>query len=311
MPIERIPVTDRAAWLALRQRDVTASTVGCLLGLHEYQTAYGLWALKTGRIAEDPEETPPMRRGRLLEPVALQLLAEERPDWRIEPPAVYLRDPDVRLGATPDAFASDPTRAGFGVVQIKTVEPSVFRRKWRDPDTGDITPPLWIVVQAITEAHLAGASWAAVGAMTVSFGLELHVIEVPIHAGVIDRTRQAVADFWAMVGRGDEPDPDFARDGGVIARLYEADHGTEIDLSAANHLPVLANERDRLKVRITAAESRIEEIATEFKAALGNHATAILADGRRVSWRTQHRRAYSVAPASFRVLRFSSAPTTL
>src|SRR5262245_7287249 len=85
--IERIEYGDREAWLKLRGKDVTASVAGALLGVHEFTTPYGLWALKSGKIAEDPEETGPMRRGRLLEPVAIELIQEEHPDWALVQPA--------------------------------------------------------------------------------------------------------------------------------------------------------------------------------------------------------------------------------
>ena len=116
------PVTDRTAWLKMRERDVTASVAGALFGdgVHDFTTRYGLWALKSGRLRQDPGETDAMRRGRLLEPVAVQLMRELRPAWTIEPCATYFRDAGERIGATPDAFAVDPDRAGFGVLQIKS-----------------------------------------------------------------------------------------------------------------------------------------------------------------------------------------------
>lgn len=308
MTVLRLPAGDRATWLALRQQDVTASSAGALLGVHDYLTPYELWALKTGRWQEDPEETAPMQRGRLLEPVAVQLLQEKRPTWRITHNTggaqVYLRDPDARLGATPDVFAVDPEREGTGVVQVKSVEPGVFRRKWRDPDTGDVAPPLWIAVQAIVEAHLAGASWAAVAALTVGFGADLEIVPVPIHAGVLDAVRAKVADFWAMVDEGREPAPDYARDGELIARLYADEKPDELDLTLDNRMPELVSEHAALKRQIKDATEKVSAIDAEVKQKLGNHAVALIAGGKRITWKTQSRRGYTVAPSSARVLRY-------
>jgi len=303
MIIERIPVTDRASWLKHREADVTASVAGALLGIHEYVTPYALWALKTGRLAADPEESEPMQRGRLLEPVAIQLMREEHPEWGIEQPGIYLRDTEARIGATPDCLVTCPKR-GLGNVQIKSVEASIFRKKWHTDD-GMLEPPLWIVVQSIIEAALSGAQWAAVAPLVVSYGLEMPIIEIPLHAGIMDRLRNAVAEFWQMVADNKEPDPDYGRDGATIARLYEADHGTEVDLSSDNHLPILIDERDVLKAEIKSREERVKEIDTEFKAKIGDNAMAYLAGGRRVSWKTQNRKGYTVEPTSFRVLRYS------
>jgi hypothetical protein len=197
--------------------DVTASIAGALLGVHPYATPNATYFLKAGIIATDPEETPPMRRGRLLEPVAVRLLREEKPDWKIEVPRAYYRDPELRLGATPDVFATN--EAGFGVIQIKSVEPSRFRRTWFAGDA--IEPPTYSIVQANIEAFMTGASWAAVAALVVGFGIDLHIVPIPIHAGIIDRIKAEVAVFWRRVERR-EPYPfDYAHDGDLIARLFE------------------------------------------------------------------------------------------
>jgi predicted phage-related endonuclease len=302
--IERIAITDRASWLDLRKKDVTASVAGALLGVHPYASAYGLWALKSGRLDEDVEETPPMRRGRLLEPIAVQLLREERPDWTIigdHPVGFYYRDPVARIGATPDVLVKDE-RGRPGVVQIKTVEPGVFRREWRDED-GLATPPLWIVVQAIIEAHLTGAEWATVAAMVVSFGVELHVVPVPIHAGIIDRIKEEVGTFWTRVESGTAPDPDYGRDGKLIAKLYPQDDGTEIDLSTDNRMPILLSDREEIKARMKADKASCEQVEAEIKSKLGSATYGRLNDGRVVSWKLQNRSGYSVAPTSFRMLR--------
>jgi len=295
--IERIAVVSRDQWLALRRQDVTASVVGCLLGVHEYQTPYGLWALKTGAVGEDPEETGPMRRGRLLEPVAIAMLREERPAWQVKPAGVYMRDPAARLGATPDVLAFDPERPGLGIVQIKTVEPGVFRKKWRDED-GEVTPPLWIAVQAIVEAHLAGAQWAAVAAMTVGFGVDLHVVPVPIHGGVVDRIYAAVADFWRMVAEGRAPDPDYGRDLRLVETLF-AGRDEIVDLSGDNALPALADEREALSSTKSAAEDRLKEIKAEFLVKLGGAEAGRIADGRLITARRVERKGYEVKASSY------------
>jgi len=294
------PITQRGQWLALRQQDVTASVAGALLGVHPYKSRYALWMEKAGLSAEPEEETEAMIRGRVLEAPALELLAIDRPTWRIERPNVYLRDPAARLGATPDAYAVDPERPGFGVVQVKSVEKGVFRRRWIGED-GEIEPPVWIAVQAIQEAHLAGASWACVAAMVVGFGLDLHVIEVPVHAGLVKRLRDEAAAFWRSVEANEPPDPDYGRDGALIAGLFRADNGRELDLSRDNMLPALLEEREQIKERMAADRARIEEIENEVIAKLGEHERAFL-PGWSIKRPIVRRRGFYVEPAEFRRL---------
>jgi predicted phage-related endonuclease len=303
--IERIPAGDRATWLELRGKDVTASAAAALLGVHPFITAYELWALKAGKIAEDPEETAPMRRGRLLEPVAVQMLREERPDWVIThntgAAQVYLRDPSVRIGATPDVLAVDPDR-GPGLVQIKTVEPGVFRAKWFTD--GEVQPPLWIVIQAIIEAKLTGSSWAAVAPLVVGFGVEMPIVEIPIHEGVYDKISAEVVKFWAMIGAGEEPEPDYSRDDALLSRLDRGDNGLEVDLSTDNMLPELLEERAELKARIKADTERTKDIDSEIITKLGPHERAFI-PGWRVSRPTIRRAGYTVQPTTYRQLKIS------
>jgi predicted phage-related endonuclease len=307
MPIEQIRITDRAQWLTLRKSDITASVAGALLGVHEYNTPYGLWALKTEQITEETEESPAMRRGRLLEPVAIQLIREERPGWGIKANQFYYRDPECRLGGTPDALATDPERPGFGIVQIKSVERSIFRQKWRNED-GEVEPPMWIVVQAIVEAHLTGAKWATVAALVLGHGIDIEFVEIPLHDGILKRLRDAVADFWQAVEENRPPNPDFAKDGELIERLFrDATDQEPVDLTGDNELPALLDERQQLSTVKNDAEKRLKEIKAELLFKLGTHVFGRCADGRLITAKTVYRKGYTVEPSSYRDLRIKAA----
>lgn len=302
MNIETFDATDRAAWLARRARDVTASTIGCLLDVHDFITPFELWALKTGQIKDDPEETPAMRRGRLLEPVAIEIAREEQPSWTIEPAGLYFRDPAARIGATPDAFATCPHR-GRGIVQVKTTSDLVFRQKWRDPVTREIDLPLWIACQAVLEAHLTGSEWACVALLVVGAGLDLHFIDVPVSDRLVVRLRGEVARFWSMIDNGEMMPIDYRRDGAALGRVYREDDGTEADLSDDAEAVTLLDRRKIAREDKSNAEARLEEIDTALKAKLGNAASAYVAPGRGFSWKTHNRAGYEVKPTTFRMFR--------
>lgn len=302
--IETIPAGDRKTWLSLRARDVTASAAAALVGAHPFITPWQLHALKTGRITEDPEESPPMMRGRLLEPVAVQMLREKRPDWRIVHNTgveqVYLRDPSIRLGATPDVLVHC-TERGKGIVQLKSVEASVFRSKWQD-DEGETAAPLWIDVQAIIEAHMTGADFAMVGALVVSHGIDLHLVEVPLHEGVLARIKDETVEFWRRIEAGEDIAPDYGHDGELIAGLYDgADNGREIDLTADNRIRGLLEERREAKAAIQAQAAILAAIDAEIIHKIGDHERAHV-PGWRISRPVTHRRPFWVEAASFRKL---------
>ena len=257
MSIQHFAIKNRGQWLDLRKQDVTASVVGALLGVHEWATPYSIWAEKTGRLPERREETPAQRRGRILQGVAFEILAEERPEWRIERGTRYYREPETRLGATPDLLVKHGRKRG--IVQVKTVEASVFRSKWVSQD-GEIDVPLWIAVQAIVEATLTGSDFAYVAALVVGHGVDLHVEEVPIHSGIMDRVRAEVAEFWRMVEAGEEPSPDYRRDAETLSSVYRESHGTEIDLSDDLLFRALVERRHELKAEISDRTSELEDL---------------------------------------------------
>lgn len=311
MAVDRIAPRDRAAWLRARGQDVTASTVGALFGAHDFLTLYELWAFKTGRIQTSSIETPAMMRGRLLEPVAVQMMREARPKWSVTHNAaenIYYRDPDARLGATPDVLVECPVR-GLGVVQIKSVEQSVYRRKWLD-ENGDPEAPLWIALQATLEAHLVGAKWAMVAPLVIGHGIELPLIEVPLLPGVIDAIRQRTAEFWQMVAEDREPAPDYDRDARTIDRLYpHHDEGEEVDLTRDNAIPALIAERRACMDAKGAAEARIKSIDAEVKVKMGVATVAHIAGGQKITWRTTRRAGHVVPPSVYRALSYPK-PTT-
>ena len=310
--IARFAITDRASWLKRREQDVTASVAAALFGegVHPHMTPYKLWALKSGLLVEDRIETPAMRRGRLLEPIALQLLQEEKPDWIIAPHPFYYRDPILRLGASPDALASRPDIAGSGVVQLKTVGHFAFKKGWRGEE-GEVEVPLWIAVQASVEAALTSGKWAAAAAMALGDGgLEMYVVDIPLRPQLIVKLRSLVEEFWARVAEKRPYPPDYGKDAAAIARIYAEDDGGVIDLAGNERALKLVEERARLKVIEAAGKAAGEErkpLDAEIIALLGNAARGRLADGRLIEAKTVRRSAYTVAASTYRSIRMKEA----
>lgn len=296
--VTAIPIVSREQWLANRSPDVTASAAAALLGVHPYLSAYELYAQKTGLVKADAEATEAMDRGTELEPVAVRRLAKIKPEWTVWQPNTYYSRMSTRMGATPDCFAIDPAQSGFGVIQIKSVEPSVFRRTWRQDD-GRIEPPLWINIQALIEAELTGASWAAVAALVIGFGIELHLIPLDLHPGLIQRLEGEVAEFWYRVDNRRPPDPNPERDVDILAALYDPKEGAIADLSADNELPGLAEEDVKLREQKSAIENRRKFIKGKMLLALGNAEFARLNNGYNIIGRRVKKAGYEVKPTEF------------
>lgn len=305
--IQKIEIENREQWLALRETDVTASVGGALFGIHPYHSVFSLYLLKRRELVEDPEETPAMRRGRLMEDVAIKMLLEDHPDWRIERPNVYLRDAKARLGATPDAYVYIPGRPGFGVLQLKSVEPSIFKAKWLT-EQQTVEPPLWIAVQAEIERYLSKANFAMVGVVRAGFGIECSAIPIPGTPGLIDKIKLLTTDFWRMVDAGKRPDPDYEKDGKLLEAMWASGGNSAIlDLENDNHLVDLADEKERLASEKTAIEKRQAAVKAEIMHKLGGAAAAKIADGRLITAKKVEKASYTVKPSSYVLINVKAA----
>ncbi len=307
MTIEIIKPADRTEWLAARKTDVTASDASALLGINPYKTPFELWAEKTGR-KPDAEDNKVFRRGRAMEFVAIDFLREDYPDWNITHSYNnrYWRDTDARMGATPDAFVRIPGRSGQGIIQIKSAS-DFSMKNWRDPETREIRPPLYVAVQALIEAELTKASYALVALIESGHGMELHPpMEIPLTPRLMDRVRGEIADFWRITDAGQHPDADWKRDGALIEELYEPD-GNVIDLSADNMLPGICDEKARIASEKGVVEKRLKEIKAELLDKMGGASAARIADGRVVTAKTVERAGYEVKPTSYIDVRIKKA----
>ena len=301
--IERREIAGESEWLEWREQDVTASTVAALFGAHPYCTPLRLYLEQRGVEFQRPDrEDRVLRRGRWLEPAVALAVGEQRPAWKIEAPKVYLRDPELRLGATPDFFIHGDPR-GLGVLQCKTVAPSVFERDW----DGGREVPFWIVLQTITEMMLAEAQFGCVAGLLVdAFAMDIALVEIPRHAGTEARIVQAVKSFWSDVAAGREPAPDFARDAESIRGMTAtATAGKAFDASGHNSLPAILAQRAALMARIKTDKARCDEIETEIKYLLGDAVTIAGLPGWRVTFKPTDFKEYVVKARTVRVLRIS------
>ena len=178
------------------------------------------------------------RRGHYVEKIAPELIIEERPGWHVVPNPYYYRDPEARIGATPDLWARRPDIEGAGLIDVKSVGAQTFR-KWKDRDTGDTRVA---GLDGDPGQHPGGAggpelwgeplTWGAVAAITIGdAGLDIEILDVPLLPGLMTNFRDLAADFWRRVEEKDPYPIDWGRDAGVILDMYREDDGSIIDLS--------------------------------------------------------------------------------
>jgi hypothetical protein len=296
--VDQIPITSRWQWLAERHQDITASVAGALFNVHPYVSALQVYQEKSQPLQLSGEQSDAMERGLMLEPVAETMLRKKYPDWNIWRPETYLRDVKRRIGATPDLAATDPARPGWGVIQVKSVEPGIFKRSWHN-SAGELEPPLWIAIQALVERELIGANWAAIAALVVGHGIQLHLVPVNPNPGVIQEFYRLAAELWQRIDNHVPPEPTSPEDAAVLQAMFAAPKGSTIDLRSNNELTTLADIDERLRGEIKEAETRRGIIKAQFLAALGNHEVGMLADGRLLIGKKIDRAGYVVKPTSY------------
>lgn len=278
MIITRHPIASRQQWLAMRQEDVTASDIGALFNVSPYKSELKLYAEKAG-LPGATSMTNIMQRGLWLEPGVIRACQDLHPDWQIEQLAVYLRCPELKLGATPDAVA---TIDGSPVnCQLKVVAAPEFNKHWENG------PPLHIVLQAITEAMLLDVPSSVVACLILdAYSAELMTYEIPRHVEAEGRILGRVHKFHQNLARGMRPAARTAEDGQLLARIFpDAVPEPVLDLSGDNQLPELLDQRALMKAVAKEAKDEIEAIDARIKDKLGAAERATL-PGWKIAWPT-------------------------
>lgn len=295
MEIKRRAVTTREQWLQWRRAYLCASELGAVCGVDEYRTALSVYAEKSGMIQNQPD-SPLMRRGRNFERAALTYLGEDYPDWRIQQPNVFLFEDDHRLGATPDAIAETPDHVGLVNVQIKTIALPSFE-KWEG------RPPMSYTLQVACENMMLDADHGILAVLAVgNYTADLHVFDIPRHAGAEERICEIADEFWANMAAGKMPAPDYRRDAETISALYPEGTAESIDLSTDNLLGEILDRREMLKAQIGENIEEVEAINAEIRHKLGEHERAEF-PGWRITLKEQVRKEYIVPASVSRVLR--------
>jgi predicted phage-related endonuclease len=306
--IERREITSRDEWLGWRKADITASDIAAVMGLDEERTCARVWAEKTGLIGGNPQ-TEFLQFRECQEGAVLRWLDRYgRPQWEIVPAETYWRDPDIRLGCTPDAMAIDPAREGLGCIQIKTVRQDIFENSWLRPD-GTIMIPLGYQLQTQVETTLTGAAWAVIVTEILGYGTgSFFVSELELDPAVSEHIKDVVVRFWAETTAGRIPKFDYDLDADIIDAMHPKAvvKDPPLDLSTDNLLPQLLNKRKRRKDYIRRAEKWVDASDAEIKEKIGAHEAAIL-PGWKISWKMQKREERFMEAKEFRVLRVTES----
>lgn len=286
-----------------RKLDLTGTTIPAIAGLDRFKTAAGVYYEKAHGLVDEPPPSDILERGRKLEKVVLECVAELQPDWKIEPANEYVRIPELRMGCSPDARFTDAT-GRRGNLQLKTTSKFMHDRLWVDG------PPPNVVLQTCHENFVLDVDTGFVGLLIIDgFHFQTKLFEVPRHPAAEQRLIELARAFWRCVETKSPPLFDFARDAGLVSLLYPKEKPGEVaDLRTDNRMPELLEERERLMTLANETDKARKAIEAEIKTKVGTAEAALCAGGWSLTFKVQDRKAYSVAASSSRVLRVKAPP---
>ena len=107
-------------WHAARSQGVGGSEVGTICGLNKWESAFTLWAKKSGKISDQIPQSEPMEWGSRLESVILDKFVESHPELSVWGDAgTWEHETDSFAHANPDGIYQRQDGA-WGIIEIKT-----------------------------------------------------------------------------------------------------------------------------------------------------------------------------------------------
>ena len=281
----------------VHQEFFSASRLGSLYGAG-YTTRWQEYQILRGTIEPPDIDGALIDRGKRLQPVIRDWLAEVRPDWSVTMCQEFFPHPDIeRFGAAPDMIVEAPDRPGPGAVEAKVVNGQTFREAWHEG------PPLAVALQQQAQLSCTRMRWGAIAALVIgTWDWDLHIWPVERRSEAIARIEADVVAFLEDVRAGREPPADYERDGPVIAQAFAEAVGEMLVLHGDNRLPDLAGRLEKARADKKAAADIEASAKAEILHRLGTAPGAIVGD-LMIEAPTVRRGAYEVKASSHRQIK--------
>lgn len=158
-------------WLRARSQGIGGSEIGAILGLSPFSSCYRIWALKTGRIKEEPIDNWAVRLGLAFEEPILRLWQEQHPEWEVLITGTYRHSKYPWAIANPDALARHKETGELMILEVKT-----SRNYWDDVPPHYVSQVQWYLwIMGISRARIiavAGWDWRDIEIMANQFEQE-------------------------------------------------------------------------------------------------------------------------------------------
>lgn len=285
-------------WLKARQLGIGASEVPSLFSREiaecgepmPFLTEFELWSRKAGLLADEVQETSRMRLGSRFEGAIADEFALVTGLAVLLPSAapltIFRNTSAPNLFATPDRFFDDEQKRR-GVLEVK-----LTREKWDEV-------PLRVQIQVQTQMAVTALG---LGKVAACFGSEeVLPFDVPYDSELVGMIVERATLFWRRV-EAREPPEVVAADRDVVKKLYPRHSSGKVVVLAPDMESVYSEWVESRRAKKVQEECE-GEMAAKLQLALGDGEIGELPSGRRFSWKTEKRPAYTVAAGERRVLR--------
>lgn len=285
-------------WLDARSAGLGGSELAALYNKSPWISQYGLWARKTGRLpagdVAHPVQSPELYWGTALEDDvrdAYQIVTGRG----VLPGVTMLQHPQVAvlLANTDGMVEAADGQEGPGVYEGKAGF-GFASAKWR------AGVPLHYVIQIQHYLACTGLQWASVAVFLANEDQPLAFYDLPRNERFIADLCERTQRWWEKhVVRDVPPEPDGSNDtGSALAKIFPT--------ASADIVPIedswgpVVEELASVRSQIQALEKRGKELEHKMRAVIGPAGGISLSDGTVVEAPTIHRKAYAVAPSSYR-----------
>jgi len=288
--ITRVPTAGmpRSEWLELRQKSIGGSDAAAIIGLNPYASPFSLWADKTGRLQEQPDNEA-MRQGRDLERYVAQRWCEAT-GKRVRRENSIIYNPEY-----PFAHANIDRRVVGENAGLECKTTSALNLK--KYEGGEY--PSQYYVQCMHYMAVTGADRWHLAVLVLNKGFFHYSIERDEAeiAALMGRER----DFWQLVADDTPPPPDGTEaTRKALDAVYEVDEGKPEVYLYGKECEVLELVRLRSERRII--DARIRELRNGIIAMMKESPKAILS-GCEVRQAAVQRQGYTVTGIPYKQLR--------
>lgn len=251
-------------WHAMRRTGIGGSDIGTIMGLNPFESAFGLWAKRTGQIADPPVDNWSVRFGNAFEEPILRMWQVENPEWEVYRTGTWRHPKFDYLVANPDALARHRDTGEWVVVEVKT-----SRSFWDD------VPPAYHA-QVMHYMDVMGCGRAVIVAVA---GWQWEERWIEFDQFECDVQRSAASRFWEHLTQVVQPEWDGSRATYEAQRqLNPSIEDDEVDLGDAGRNLV------RAQGNLEVAERKLMKAKSEVLGLMGNARHGVV-DGVRVASR--------------------------